>query len=144
MRYCSGVKIVRHSSSVFVIFVISAIVPVSLACTGIISRAVVSCRASSPISRSLIGIVIFQAFRADPMGEVGIGVVSYGALHGMPLAFLVTDLFAIRADGQEASQHLDFPERLFQFLFAGLAAFGLALKLQRRAHSRQELQSIDW
>ena len=59
------------------------------------------------------------------MGEIGLGMLTHVGFHGVPFVFVIADLFAVRADAQQAAQDLNFGEgsleftnQLLSFLFA--------------------------
>jgi len=54
------------------------------------------------------------AFFAVGVGELGFGVVSYVRFQVVPVALVVADLFAARADGQKSAQGLHVGQGLFQ------------------------------
>ena len=66
-----------------------------------------------------IGIECFHALRTDAVAELGFGVVADIDFHLVPVALVVADLLAARADGHDAAQGLDLIERLAQLLDLG-------------------------
>ena len=50
-----------------------------------------------------LGVKLFDAFRTDTMGKFGIGMILNVTFKPIPIALVITNFFAIGADGQQAA-----------------------------------------
>src|SRR2546422_9551872 len=109
--------------------------PASLARVSIITVA-------GPAS-SLPWEALVQAFRADQVREVRLGMALDVAFHRVPLTVLVPNLLTARTDWQDPPQDFDLLQGLLQLLFPGLAAVHFPFELQPRIQPGQQPQAVD-
>lgn len=76
--------------------------------------------AASKNDLTIIRVVYIKAYRADAMAERGIGMFSHILFKLLPVPFIISNSFTVRADRDDPEQGIDCLISMLQFPFFSL------------------------